>query len=189
MCVEAPVAQRALDAMAAALTVPAVPALIVVSVDEESKNVNDTLLLKTLTVPSGDANNSSSRSPSPSGNRTFRWWNGCVQRNQQPLSKKHRNKKPSSVVVNHQNNYVSVTVAENNEPTHLIHSDGRVSPSVVVGKTPAAASSSRQRRQQGRKFCWWILLFLLLITVACLAFVAVSLVSILRQGQGSSTCL
>lgn len=148
------------------------------------------------------------------GHRTFRWWKGGSARHPQPLiqqspassnalaKKKHVppaavKKSSEARVINHQNNYVSVTVStsDSNDPAHPIlrSSDGRVSPvaaglPVVANNKsicpPPSTSSSTRRQPQQRKCCWLFFFFLLLVTVACLAFVAVSLVSLLRQGQG-----
>lgn len=233
----ASVAQRALDAMAAPLTVPAVPALIVVSVDDvddqaqSNKNVNDALLLKSLTetvdhghgVSHGPINSLPPSAPAPApstaggASRTFRWWKSFTRQpdvavvaiqprhhhhhhhhhqqqqqsnNANVNNKKKRKKSSEARVVNHQNNYVSVTVSEN-DPAHLVHPDGRVSPSsrppaIVSRHNKNGCCPSSTPRRRGRTFCWWFFLFLLLVTVACLAFVAVSLVSLLRHGQGKN---
>lgn len=187
----------------AAQSIPTPPPLIIVSMDsvddgiiqeEESQTVNDALLPKTplvVVVPPtiiavADASNLSANSPNgPVGRR---WWDGWLrtdqpeatsdvvtQQNGPPKknSKKKSKKKSSEVrVVNHQNNYVAVTLSEN-DPTN---------PAATTNPCPSPTPSSHEPR---RRICWWFLFLLLLVTVACLAFVAVSLVSLLRNGQGN----
>ncbi|KZS15003.1 Endothelin-converting enzyme 1 [Daphnia magna] len=187
----------------AAQSIPAPPPLIVVSMDsvddgiiqeEESQTVNDALLPKTLNVVAvpativADGGCAASNSSSNNHHVARRWWDGwlrtdppeaisdVMQQNGPKNHSKKRSKKKSSEVrvVNHQNNYVAVTLSEN-DPAH---------PAATADPCPSPTPSSQQPR---RRICWWFLFLLLLLTVACLAFVAVSLVSLLRNGQGPLT--
>jgi ABC-type Fe3+ transport system permease subunit len=96
-------------------------------------------------------------------------------------------------MVNHQNNYVSVVLSENDPAAVAVMTAGnnercpspssQQKPQAAQQPPPAAGAAGQQPR---RRICWWFLLLLLIVTVACLAFVAVSLVSLLRNsGQGT----
>lgn len=78
-----------------------------------------------------------------------------------------------------QNNYVSVSL------TPLDEQQSQPTPQQQRADGSAAASGSRKKWRGREK---WLLLSLMILSVVCLAFVAVSLVSILRQGQGSRKC-
>lgn len=132
---------------------------------------NDALLLKTL-----DQHDESDAPVVTSVDHSVRmtsrpWWRTWFRRSSdretvQVVRKTDRDH--HSDAGNHQNNYVSVNL----------------SPPEGISRRDRSASEGSYRKRTWRTREKWLLLFLMLVTIACLAFVAISLVSILRQGQG-----
>jgi len=131
---------------------------------------NDILLLKTfdkgdVIVPATDGlpNNHSSDQRS-----TWRTW---FRRGHHPEVVQEFRKTADQ----HSNHYVSVSLTPPEE--HLrINSDG-------TGRNKSSRFCPR-RQSKWRPREKWLMLFLMLVTVACLAFVVISLISFFRQGQG-----